>query len=121
FYAVPCCCMYGVYSSYYPNSSGYLYESFKFTILILTPTCQRRLVPCPSRVSMCTRLYCASIVSCRQADCCDPIHHSLVVSGTPVRIRGRKSIRLHDSINYFPSTEIIFREVRCGFRNSPVC
>src|SRR6266702_765114 len=34
--------MYGGYSSYYPNRGGYLYESFKVTILILTPACQRR-------------------------------------------------------------------------------
>src|SRR5207244_5838298 len=106
--------MYRGYSAYYPNSGGYLYESFKVTILILTPACQRRIVPCPSRVSMCTRFYRASIVSCREADRCDPIHHSLVVSGTPVRIRGRKSIGLHDSLHTFPSTYITMRSVYAG-------
>src|SRR5207245_8736727 len=94
--------MYGGYSSYYPNSGGYLYEPFKVTILILTPACQRRIVPCPSRVSMCSRLYRASIVSCREADRCDPIHHSLVVSGTPLRIRCPKRIGLHDSVDNVP-------------------
>src|SRR5436190_20866658 len=113
--------MYGGYSSHYPNSGGYLYGSFKVTILILTPTCQRRIVPCPSRVSMCARLYSPSIVSCRQADRCDPIHHSLVVSSTPVRIHGRKSIRLHDSINNLHAPKIILREVRTSPRDSPSC
>src|SRR5438876_6075269 len=113
--------MYGGYSSYYPNRGGYLYESFKVTILVLTPTCQRRIVPCPSRVSMCARLYSPSIVSRCEADRCDSVHHSFVVSGTPVRIRGRKSIGLNDSVHNFPPAQIIFREVRCGSRDSPIC
>src|SRR6266567_7233446 len=99
------------YSAYYPDRGGYLYESFKVTILILTPMCQRRIMPWPRRVSMRTRFYCSSIVSCREANRGDPIHHPLVVSSTPVRVRGRKSIGLHDSVNNFPTAQIIFREV----------
>src|SRR5438309_3098091 len=102
--------MYGCYSSYYPDRGGYLDESFKVTILILTPTCQRRIMPRPRCVSMCTRLYSPSIISRCEAERCDPIHHSLVVSSAPVRIRRRKSIRLHDSVHNFPSPRSSFEK-----------
>src|SRR5438552_14427438 len=113
--------MHGGYSSYYPNSGGYLYEPFKVTILILTPTCQRRIVSCPSRVSMCARFYRASIVSCCEADRCDAIHYSFVVSCTPVRVRGRESVGLNDSVNDVLSTQILLRVVGSGPGDSPIC
>src|SRR5207245_10808460 len=101
--------MYGGYSSYYPNSGGYLYESFKVTILILTPACQRRIVSCLGRVSMCACIYRASIVSCCESDRGDAMHYSLLVSGTPVRIRDRNSIGLQDSDDNYTPDSIISR------------
>src|SRR5712692_1646071 len=105
--------MYSRDSANNSNRGGYLYESLEIAVLILTPSSKRRIVTSPSSVRVGACFYCPSVVSSREADCGDTIHHSLVMSGTPVRIRGRKSIGLHDPINNLPSAQVIFRETRC--------
>src|SRR6266446_9464480 len=106
------------YATDYSNRYWYLYESFKVVVVILSPSGQRRIVARPCSVGMRTCFDCPSVVSGREAYSCDSIHHSLVVCGTPVRIRGRKSVGLHDSLNDIRSTEILFAEESCGTSDS---
>src|SRR5467141_4167603 len=102
------------YPTDYSNRCWYLYEYFKVGVVILSPSRQRRIVASPCSVGMRTCFDCPSVVSGREAYSRDSIHHALIVSGTPVRIRGRKSVGLHDSLNDILSPHILFTEESCG-------
>src|SRR5690242_4149144 len=90
-----------------PNRGRYLYRSFEITILIFMPPSQRRIVPCPGCVGVGACFYCSSVVSRCKTDCCDPIHHSLVMGSAPVRIGGCESVGLNDSVNDLLSSQIL--------------
>src|SRR6266705_7042387 len=113
--------MNGGYSADYSHRSRHFYESFKVSIVVLTPPGVRGVVAGPRGVRVCSSLYGASIVPSCKADRCDPVHDPFVVSCAPVRVCGCKGVGVHNPINNSLTSQGLLRYPNAGSCDSSVC